>query len=130
MRPTFFIVGAPKSGTTALAVYLQDHPMVCFSEDKEPQYFALDLPGQRLVTDEAQYLAFFHPSETNKIAGEASVFYLYSKVAIQNIAKFDQNAKLIVMLRNPIDIVHSFHAQLVFSGEEDERDFAEAEVDA
>ena len=74
MRPTFFIVGAPKSGTTALAVYLQEHPGACFSEDKEPQYFALDLPGQRLVTDETQYLAFFKPSETNKIAGEASVF--------------------------------------------------------
>lgn len=126
MRPTFFIVGAPKSGTSALAVYLQDHPMVCFSKDKEPQYFALDLPGERLATDEAQYLNFFHPSETHRVAGEASVFYLYSKVAIQNISDFDRSAKLIVMLRNPIDMVHSFHAQLVFSGQEDQKDFGQA----
>ena len=55
-RPNFFIIGAPKSGTTAMAGYLGDHPGIHFCEPKEPCFFATDFPGQRLAESEEDYL--------------------------------------------------------------------------
>ncbi len=126
MRPTFFIVGAPKSGTTALDSYLADHPLIHMARPKEPHYFAVDLPRYRDVTTEADYIRLFDTTGRESIAGDASVFYLYSKEAIRLIKRFDSGARLILMLRNPIDIVQSFHSQLLFGGDEEIKSLAEA----
>lgn len=126
MRPTFFIVGAPKSGTTALDSYLADHPLIHMARPKEPHYFATDLPRYRDVSTEADYVRLFDAKDCEGVGGDASVFYLYSKEAIRLIKEFDSNAKLIAMLRNPIDIVYSFHSQLLFGGDEEIKSFAEA----
>lgn len=126
MRPTFFIVGAPKSGTTALDSYLDGHPFIHMARPKEPHYFATDLPRYRDVSTEADYIQLFDGRGENEIGGDASVFYLYSKVAIRLIKRFDPSSKLILMLRNPVDIAHSFHSQLLFGGDEDIESFAEA----
>jgi len=126
MRPTFFIVGAPKSGTTALDSYLADHPSIHMARPKEPHYFATDLPRYRDVSTERDYIRLFDASGEKKAGGDASVFYLYSKEAIRLIRQFDPGARLILMLRNPIDIVHSFHSQLLFGGDEEIKSFAEA----
>lgn len=126
MKPTFFIVGAPKSGTTALDSYLADHPLIHMARPKEPHYFATDLPRYRDVSTESDYIRLFDASGDERIGGDASVFYLYSKEAIPLIKRFDSGAKLILMLRNPVDIVHSFHSQLLFGGDEEIRSFAEA----
>lgn len=125
--PNFFIVGAPKSGTTALSEYLRLHPDIFLSTPKEPHYFATDLPGYQCGRTEAEYLSLF-PQEKNsaKLLGESSVYYLYSDIAIENIYKFNKDAKLIVMLRNPVDLVYSLHAQLLYSRNEDESDFGRA----
>ena len=48
MLPDFFIVGAPKCGTTAISEYLRTHPRIFMCKPKEPHYFALDIPGYRL----------------------------------------------------------------------------------
>lgn len=119
-RPNFFIVGAPKCGTSALWKYLRSHPQVVVSSNKEPHYFATDLPTYRAVTTEEDYLALFGEPKAETLAmGEASVFHLFSYTAIPNIRRFNPDAKIIAILRSPIELAYSFHSQLVFSREED-----------
>jgi hypothetical protein len=119
-RPNFFIVGAPKCGTSALWHYLSSHPRIFMPARKEPHYFASDLPSYRTVHSLADYLALFEGAGPDvAAAGEASVYYMYSRTAIPNIRRFDPAAKLIAMVRNPIDMIHSFHGQLVYSQQED-----------
>lgn len=126
-RPNLFIVGAPKCGTTALYAYLQTHPNIFMCPVKEPNFFADDLPGCHKVASLDEYLQLFaRATETHHVLGEASVFHLYSQVAIENIHRFNREAKYIAMLRNPIELVHSFHAQSVFNLEEPETDFERA----
>ena len=126
-KPNFFIVGAPKSGTTALSEYLRAHPRVYMCTPKEPHYFATDIPNYRRVKTEEEYFGLFTAATHEHIAiGEASVFYLYSETAIQNIKKLASNSKIIVLLRNPIDLTYSIHSQLVLSRDENELDFQSA----
>ena len=108
LKPNFFIIGAPKCGTTSLSVYLSEHPEVVMSHPKEPHYFSTDIENGRM-TDQSKYLVCFIQDKNPIAIGEASTLYLYSKDAIQNILEFNPNAKFIVMLRKPIDIVLSFH---------------------
>lgn len=127
MKPNFFIVGAPKCGTTALCEYLKEHHNIFISDPKEPHYFAEDLDNYRLVKTEDSYLELFKDSQEDNLAiGEGSVFYLYSSVALQNIYQFDPQAKIIVMLRKPSELVYSFHSQLLYSADEQEKDFETA----
>ncbi len=126
-KPNFFIAGAPKCGTTALSEYLRTHPNIFMSLPKEPHYFAEDLPGQREVLTLEQYLKLFEDCTENHLAiGEASVLYLYSSTAINNIYKFNPDAKIIVMLRKPMELVYSFHYQLLYNRDETIEDFASA----
>ncbi|MCU7878589.1 MAG: sulfotransferase domain-containing protein [Candidatus Thiodiazotropha sp. (ex Lucinoma borealis)] len=126
-KPNFFIVGAPKCGTTALAAYLGDHPQVFMSTPKEPHYFADDFPGYQFSPDLDGYLSLFLGANSDaRVVGEASVYYLYSKTAVANIKAYDPDARLVAMLRNPVDMVHSLHAQLLFTLNENEPDFMTA----
>ncbi len=125
--PNFFIVGAPKCGTTALAAYLREHPRIFMTRPKEPHFFADDLHRHRAIKTKEEYLALFRgASEEHEALGEASVFYLYSKVAIRNLMAHNPKARLVAMLRNPVDMLHSYHAQMVRAYFEDERDFERA----
>lgn len=125
--PNFFIVGAPKCGTTALSEYLRGHPAVFLSRPKEPHFFATDLPGTRYVTTLDDYLRLFAGRKaTHKAVGEASVWYLYSAQAIRRIHDFNPDARLIVMLRNPLDMIPSLHGHMLFAFNEDRADLAEA----
>lgn len=127
--PNVFIIGAPKCGTTALSDYLRGHPQVFMSIPKEPHYFAFDLPTLRRLgrpTLEA-YLALFNAAEdTYLAAGEASVWYLYSRDALPEIARTLPSARFIAMVRNPIEMVHALHGQMLWSMREDEPDFERA----
>ena len=128
-RPNFFIVGAPKCGTTALSEYLRTHPQVFFSSPKEPNYFAIDFSPQfRRYHTEEEYLSqcFRGANETHRAVGEGSAAYLISQVALENIRKFDSNARIIVMLRNPVDMLYSYHSELVWACREDVIDFEQA----
>jgi len=126
-KPNFFIIGAPKCGTTALSEYLKDHPNVFISPSKEPHYFSPDIPKYRLANSIEEYLHLFdNATDKHTMIGEASVFYLYSKKAAQLIKEFNPAAKIIIMLRNPIDLVHSMHSQLLYTRDEDIEDFAKA----
>lgn len=126
-RPNLFIAGAPKSGTTSLARYLADRPDVFFSRHKEPHYFAKDMPNRRMMTDEESYLELFgEAKKEHKILAEASTLYLYSDTSIKEIRAFNPEARIIAMLREPVGLAISLHAQLLYSLDEDVSDFEKA----
>ncbi|HHJ39825.1 MAG: hypothetical protein AXA67_06425 [Methylothermaceae bacteria B42] len=127
--PDFFIVGAPRCGTTAMSHYLAHHPEICFSRPKEPHYFSLlqkILPGLDL---EKHYLGHcfnhYDPAQ-HQVLGEGSVSYLYDTQAIEHILHLNPSAKFIIMVRNPVDMVYSYHARLVALLDETEEDFGKA----
>jgi hypothetical protein len=125
--PNFFIAGAPRCGTTALYEYLREHPDIYMCRPKEPNYFCEDLPGYRFVTQLDDYLALFiEASSGQTMIGEASPWYLYSEVAISNIYRYNPEAKIVVMLRNPVDMIRSLHARFVYDLNEDHTDLEKA----
>ena len=125
-RPDFFIVGAFKSGTTALYHYLGQHPQVFMPFHKEPLFFGDDLTRRYGRMSEADYLALFRDARPGQRVGEASAWYLYSTSAAREIAAFSPDARIIAMVRNPVDVMYAEHSQLIFNVEEDLLDFAEA----
>ena len=122
-KPNFFIVGAPKSGTTAMYEYLRAHPDIFMPLLKEPYFFGDDLIYQVPRLSEADYLDLFSMAHGPKRRGEASVTYLYSKKAAEEIADFDPEARIIIMLRNPVEMIYSLHSQVFFTGSEDIEQF-------
>lgn len=93
--------------------YLGAHPNIFMSDPKEPCFFSDDFPGQRYVASMEEYMELFQPASSEHLAaGEGSVWYLYSRNAIQNIHRFNSNAKIIAMLRNPVDLVYSLYGEL------------------
>ncbi len=125
--PSFFIVGAPKCGTSALAKFLSDHNDIYMSKPKEPHFFATDIDeSTRLVLTLKHYLSLFKKARQDQLCGEASVWYLYSKDAIKNIYEFNSKAKIIVMYRKPADMIYSLHNQMMLSHEEDVMEFENA----
>lgn len=128
-RPDFFIVGAPKCGTTAMATYLSEHPDIGMCP-REVHYFGSDLPqlarlpGRHLTSE--QYLALFEPVKDKRRVGEHSVWYLYSTCAAQEIKEFSPDADIIIMLRNPVDAVYSLHSQFLRNSRETVREFDRA----
>ncbi|NJL34400.1 MAG: sulfotransferase domain-containing protein [Chloroflexaceae bacterium] len=123
MKPDFFIVGAPKCGTTAMTDYLNQHPDVFVPVVKEPDFFGSDLTGRRYTTNLHTYLALFEPGR-GKLCGEGSTAYIISKQAAQEIYNFNPEAKIIIMIRNPVDMLYSLHNQVVYTGDESIHDFA------
>jgi hypothetical protein len=114
--PNFFIVGAPKCGTTSLYHYLNQHPAVFMSPVKEPCYFALEMRPERfapeyrarvaassLCSTWQEYRALFDGVRAETAVGEASVCYLWSPTAARNIAEAVPGAKIVAVLRNPVE---------------------------
>ncbi|MEX0930304.1 MAG: sulfotransferase [Candidatus Paceibacterota bacterium] len=120
-KPNFFIVGAPRCGTTALSEYLRTHPDVFFSQPKEPHYFYTDRPKDQYIfpTDEDYLSICFKGADGHQAIGEGSTWYLYSTEAVPNILRFNPKAKYIVMVRHPVDLFRSLYHHLVFMQEED-----------
>jgi len=119
--PAFYIVGQPKSGTTALYEMLRAHPQIFMPDFKEPRYFASDLPS-RFQAPRASgldpetlddYLALFEGAEPGQLTGEASTAYIWSKTAAGLIAEARPDAKIIVILREPASFLRSLHLQLM-----------------
>lgn len=115
--PNFFIAGAPKCGTTAMYEYLRVHPQVFMSREKEPHYFMQDEPVHCKVDGEEEYLDLFSAAQPSQhlAVGEASVWYLRSKVALPLIRKFNPQARILLFFRNPVEFVQSIHSQLSFN---------------
>ncbi|WP_340267112.1 sulfotransferase domain-containing protein [Sphingobium mellinum] len=123
MKPNFFIVGAPKCGTTAWVEYLRSHPDIFFSKAKEPHHFSRDFPKWNFVSDPDDYLALFADSGGASEVGEGSVRYLYSKVAAREIHNFNPAARILIFLRDQQDFLPSLHHQQLYNGDETIEDF-------
>ncbi len=126
-RPNFFLLGAAKCGTTSIAKYLDQHPEIFVSKPKEPNYFAFEpnvqptcrgpADSQQLyelllkysVTSPSEYLELFAPAQQERAVGEASVRYLYETHTAAKIAEFAPEAKLIAVLRDPVDRLYSHY---------------------
>lgn len=127
--PEFFIVGAPKSGTTAMDSYLGRHPAIHMSYRKEMHFFGRDLirvPHEFFVLDEQRYRWMFRGAQLQQRVGEASVMYLMSKSAPSEIRAFNPDSRIIIMLRQPADMLYAYHSQLLWGTYEDIEDFSEA----
>ena len=125
-KPDFFILGAPKAGTTSLYTYLAAHPQIFLPKFKEPHFFSSDLKRGGGITEINEYLRLFDNTAEHLVCGEGSTGYLRSKVAVSNILAFNPQARFIVLLRNPVQLVYSFHSQLVRSLWEPVTDFEQA----
>ncbi len=124
--PDFFIVGAPKCGTTAMYEYLRQHPGIFMPFHKEPMYFGTDLTKRYGKMSEEDYLRLFDGAVTGQRVGEASAWYLYSRTAAEEIAAASPEARIVVMFRDPVDVMHAQHSQMLFSEQEDIVDFGQA----
>lgn len=94
---------------------------------KESHHFAPEFLGaSQAMRSRDHYLSLFSIERHHKFVGESSVYYLYSDSALQNIRSYDQNAKVIAILRNPVEAIYSHHSQLVFNGNQTVIDFEEA----
>jgi Sulfotransferase family len=137
--PNFLIIGAAKSGTASLYHYLGQHPQVYMSPVKEPNFFALE--GHKLdfrapeaeerinrwsVTSLDAYRALFEGVTTEKAIGEASPMYLYSPEAPERIRRYTPDARLIVVLRDPVERAYSSYMHLRRNGRESLDDFVQA----
>src|SRR5580765_3646808 len=115
--PNFLIIGAGKSGTTALYEYLKQHPQVYMSPVKEPRFFAFEGEsvnfggpwGERLNPEVmafnsiASYSALFEDVEDETAIGEASPIYLWAAKAAARIHRRVPDARLIAILRDPVE---------------------------
>lgn len=108
--------------------YLKPHPEIFMPAYKEPHFFARDFQGSRFerFRKEDDYLALFAKADTEKRIGEASVWYLYSRCAAQEIKDFAPEARIIAMLRSPVDMLYSLYHQLLYTMCEDIPDFETA----
>jgi Sulfotransferase domain len=104
MLPNFLIVGAMRSGTSSLARYLRAHPDVCMATQKEVRYF--DRNFERGVD---WYRAHFPCSQLNPAVGEATQTYMYDGKALERMASVVPGARLIAILRNPVDRAYSHY---------------------
>lgn len=121
--PDFFIIGAPKCGTTSLADWLSQHPGIFMCRPKEPHYYSPELVAYPAARSKVEYENLFADARSCQIIGEASTGYLRSKNAVPRILEDNPTAKLIVCLRNPIDMAPSVHAQLLQGGRAIDEDF-------
>lgn len=139
MLPNFLIIGAARAGTTSLYEYMRQHPQIFFSANKEPMFFALqdekvDFKGpgdsdeinRKSITNRKDYEELFAAASGRPAVGEASALYLYSEKAANNIQHSIPDAKLIVILRNPIERAYSSFLYTIRDNRESLRDFAAA----
>ena len=126
-RPNFFLIGAAKCGTTSVAGYLDQHPDVFVSKPKEPNFFSFqpdskpscigpvdpeqlyELLLKYSVTSPRAYHDLFAEAAGKFAVGEASVRYLYEALTAERIAAYAPDARLIVMLRDPVERLHSHY---------------------
>lgn len=122
-KPDFIIIGAAKAGTTSIYRYLARHPGIFMSEPKEPTYFARD---ERFRLGEAWYLSLFKNARPNQLCGEASTNYTNWPLYRDTVARMSElvpNAKLIYIMRHPVDRAYSHYIQLIQNIRTDNPDY-------
>lgn len=120
--PDFVIAGAPKCGTTAIYKTLQQHPQIFLPSIKEPHYFAFELMRRRAVETDADYDNLFRRASVEQLCGDGSVMYLSSTEAIPALIRRRPDVKIIVSVRDPVEMFISWHNQCLKSLDEDVED--------
>jgi len=121
--PEFYIVGAPRCGTSFLWYHLRQHPDVFMPLDKEHPFFCRDLntgtavDRKMFITDEEAYLARFD-GQTG-VLGDACAFDLFSTLAAEGIHAHRPDARILICLREPEEQIHAWHHIRVGLGAED-----------
>lgn len=123
-----------KAGTTSMHTYLAQHPDIYMSPRKEPRWssFVPDLDSgseadaRYFTRDRDEYLGHFSGATTESVVGESSHVYLPSTQAARLIHEFAPDARILIMLRDPVTSIHSRHQQSVWMGREDILDFPSA----
>lgn len=134
VMPNFLIIGAAKAGTTSLAHYLQQHPQIYMSPRKEPKFFAFeneavdprDPANARSITDLSTYRKLFDQVKDEIVIGEVSPIYITSPKAPERIRHHIPDAKLLAVLRNPVDRAYSHFVHMVQKEVEPLTDFMQA----
>jgi hypothetical protein len=137
--PDALIIGAPKAGTSALHAALAQHPQIHASPIKEPKYYMCwDAPppaycgpgdahsNQEWIWQREEYQALFQKAPEDAVRLESTPFYLYTRGARHRITEELPEAKLIVIVRDPIDRAYSNWMHLWVDGLEPISDFVEA----
>ena len=139
-KVNFFIVGQPKCGTTSLYHYFKKHNEVFMPEQKQLYYFAKDHNEHRKKYEKFNtdhfckyynykfeyYISRFNFQKSIKVYGDITPDYIYSKTAPTDIYEYNNDAKVLVILREPLGFLKSFHSQLIQSSREYETDFYKA----
>jgi hypothetical protein len=133
--PDFLVIGAPKAGTTALHAALAQHPGLYMSPIKEPKHFLTDGPPptrggpgdvqtyRQHIWRRADYEALFDGAPEGTLRGESTPLYMYDPEAMRRIRQAIPDAKLIVILRDPVERAHSNWTHLWSAGLEPIGDF-------
>jgi hypothetical protein len=136
--PDFFIAGAPKAGTTALHSALARHPALFMSPVKEPKFFLTDGPPpaeggpgdaktyREHIWRRSDYEALFSQAPAGALKGESTPFYLYDQQSQVRIKALIPDARLIVVLRDPVERAHSNWTHLWSAGLDPVGDFVAA----
>lgn len=107
--------------------YLRQHPEITFASTKEPHYFGRDHHRiNHSARTEAEYLELFTAAMGEKWVGDASTSYLHSTTAAEEIREFSPDARIIVMLREPVDVMYALHGTVLSRGFEFVEDFQTA----
>lgn len=124
--PDFVIAGVAKCGSTALYEYFREHPQVFMTALKEPHFFAADLLSPRYIKDKSRYLKLFEKAPEGAVRGEASVHYINSQCAVDRLLSHNPAVKIIILLRNPLDLLRSWHDNMLYNGAEEIKNLEEA----
>jgi hypothetical protein len=126
------IAGAPRCGTTSLAEFLRVHPDICFSRIKEPHFFsrfdlaALDEDELRSTVINSYLERYFRWDGKQPVLAEGSVSYFYSAERMRPLLRLWPNARFVISLRDPLELLPSYHQRLLYVGDETERNFGKA----
>jgi len=116
-RLDFILAGAQKSGTTALHYFLSKHPDITMGDQQEIHFFDNDALFVADVDYEKLHIHYplLAPS---KIAGDCTPSYIYHEPAAERIWKYNQEIKLLILLRNPVDRAFAHWNMQRFKGRE------------
>lgn len=125
IKPNFFLIGASKAGTTSIAQALGEHPQVFITNPKEPDFFnqfdSAETIDQGILSD---YLKLYTSVKDELVIGEASVSSLHSTMAAKHIYNFNPDAKILILLRNPLQRIYSLYEMYIRQGLNQSFEFA------
>ena len=117
--PDFFLVGAPKCGTTAMHAYLRRHPQMFMPAQKELHYYGSDLHGLPTTLRPEQHDALFEGAGEADRVGVTAIWALYSREAAREIKADHPGARIVIMLRDPIEMMYALHSEHLYQAIED-----------